>query len=280
MYLSPSADKKIREGLKKTMSDGDSVETNPDVAEILLNKSINQGDLGQLEITGSRNGTRGKELRFKKQNQEDSHEEKEEEDNSEKSEDESKQREKSNMKDPAKKRSQGKGPRDHIGGKAPPPEAKNKAKKTRRKKKGTVALREIRHAQKGVNLLLRKKPFGRLCREIAIDHKPDCRFTGTALLAGQEATEARMIELLGHANEAAIHRGRVTVDRRDIRLVNSITGLGPNGPNDRITSKSDDGTGTKSRKRKDKDKRNIDGEGARSKNNTDKNKKNETKKTK
>ena len=280
MYLSPSADKKIREGLIKTMSDDESYESNQGLKDILLNRSIVQGDLGKLEIRGSEDGTRGKQLRFKKKDQEDKHQEKEEEDDSDKSEDESKQSKKSNMKQPAKKRSQGKGPRDHIGGKAPPLPAKKKAKKNRRYKNGTVALREIKHAQKGVNLLLRKMPFGRLCREIAIDHKQDCRFTGTALLAGQEATEARMIELLGHANEAAIHRGRVTVDRRDIRLVNSITGLGPNGPNDRITSKSDDGTGTKSRKRKNKDKRNIDGEGARSKNNTDKNKKNETKKTK
>ena len=251
MYLSPSADKKIREGLKKTMSDGDSVETNPDVAEILLNKSINQGDLGQLEITGSRNGTRGKELRFKKQNQEDSHEEKKEEDNSEKSEDESKQREKSNMKHPAKKRSQGKGPRDHIGGKAPPPEAKNKAKKTRRKKKGTVALREIKHAQKSVNLLIRKRPFSRLTREIAQDHKQDCRFTGTALLAEQEASEARMIEMMGHANQAAIHAGRVTLMPKDIRLVNRLTGLGPSGPNDRLTSKNVGGKETMTRNKKD-----------------------------
>ena len=180
------------------------------------------------------------------------------------------------MKHPAKERSQGKCPQAQHGGKAPRP----KVKKTRRFKKGTVALREIKHAQKSVNLLIRKMSFSRLTREIAQDHKQDCRFTGTALLAGQEATEARMIELLGHANEAAIHRGRVTVDKRDIRLVNSITGLGPNGPNDRITSNNDDGTGTKSRSRKDKDKRNIDGEGASSKNNTDKNKKNETKKTK
>ena len=143
-----------------------------------------------------------------------------------------------------------------------------------------MALREIKHAQKGVNLLLRKMPFGRLCREIAIDYKQDCRFTGTALLAGQEATEARMIELLGHANEAAIHRGRVTVDRRDIRLVNSITGLGPNGPNDRITSNSVGGNETKTRNKKNKNEKNIDEGGTSGRKNKDKNKTNEGKKTK
>ena len=66
MYFSPSADKKIREGLIKTMSEDGSVDSNQQVAEILLNKSIVQGDLGKLEIRGNCNGTRGKQLRFKK----------------------------------------------------------------------------------------------------------------------------------------------------------------------------------------------------------------------
>ena len=68
MYFSPSADKTTREGLIKTMSEDDSVESNEGVADILLKDMIMRGDTGdgrKLEIRGSQDGT-GKVLRLKK----------------------------------------------------------------------------------------------------------------------------------------------------------------------------------------------------------------------
>jgi len=44
-------------------------------------------------------------------------------------------------------------------------------KKPHRFRPGTVALREIRHYQKSIELLICKSPFQRLVREIAQDFK-------------------------------------------------------------------------------------------------------------
>ncbi|CAG8734665.1 4493_t:CDS:2, partial [Dentiscutata heterogama] len=64
--------------------------------------------------------------------------------------------------------------------------------KPRRYRPGTVALREIRQYQKSTNLLLRKLPFSRVVREIAIElMEPDAnvgyRWQSSAILALQEA---------------------------------------------------------------------------------------------
>ncbi|KEI39995.1 uncharacterized protein L969DRAFT_86597 [Mixia osmundae IAM 14324] len=61
---------------------------------------------------------------------------------------------------------------------------------------GQKALREIRRAQKGTDLLIRKLPFARLVREIAMDYAPlteqrvGLRWQSSAVMALQEATEA------------------------------------------------------------------------------------------
>ena len=51
-------------------------------------------------------------------------------------------------------------------GRHPVPTANGGIKKPHRYRPGTVALREIRRYQKSTDLLLLKKPFGRLVREI------------------------------------------------------------------------------------------------------------------
>eukprot|EP00798_Chlamydomonas_sp_ICE-L_P029489 gene29489-biopygen5403 len=55
--------------------------------------------------------------------------------------------------------------------------------KPHRYRPGTVALREIRTYQKSTDLLIRKMPFQRLVREIALDFKTDLRFQSAAFLA-------------------------------------------------------------------------------------------------
>ena len=55
----------------------------------------------------------------------------------------------------------------------------------RKYKAGTVALREIRRFQKTTELLLRKRPFQRLVREVAQDFKNDLRWRGDAVEALQ-----------------------------------------------------------------------------------------------
>jgi histone H3 len=58
-----------------------------------------------------------------------------------------------------------------------------------------VALREIRRYQKSTDLLLRKLPFSRLCREITqlATTGRDYRFQSSALLCLQESAEAYMV---------------------------------------------------------------------------------------
>ena len=58
-----------------------------------------------------------------------------------------------------------------------------KHKQKRPKRKGLAALQEIRKYQKSTELLIRKKPFQGLVREIASDYKTDARFQTSALLA-------------------------------------------------------------------------------------------------
>lgn len=101
---------------------------------------------------------------------------------------------------------------------------KGGTKKRRRYRPGTVALREIRKYQKSTELLIRKLPFQRLCRESVQKYNVDLRFQSLAILVLQEATEAYMVGLFEDANLCAIHAKRVTIMPRDIQLARKIRG--------------------------------------------------------
>ncbi|KZT36845.1 histone-fold-containing protein [Sistotremastrum suecicum HHB10207 ss-3] len=104
--------------------------------------------------------------------------------------------------------------------------------RAKRFRPGTVALREIRRYQKSTDLLLRKLPFARVVREIALDMITDegdygdrgLRWQTSAILALQEATEAYLVHLFEDANLCAIHAKRVTIMQRDIQLARRIRG--------------------------------------------------------
>lgn len=122
-----------------------------------------------------------------------------------------------------------------LGGKAPRKLLATKAarksapgtgavKKPHRYRPGTVALREIRRYQKSTDLLIRKAPFQRLIREIALSFKNDLRFQSTAILAIQEATEMYLTGLFEDTNLCAIHAKRVTILPKDMQLARRIRG--------------------------------------------------------
>ncbi|KAL4926472.1 histone H3 family protein [Aspergillus undulatus] len=99
----------------------------------------------------------------------------------------------------------------------------------RRYKSGTVALKEIRRYQKSYDLLLRKLPFARLVREVALDLLPaevgaELRWQSHAILALQEAAEAFLVHLFEDTNLCAIHAKRVTIMQKDIQLARRIRG--------------------------------------------------------
>ncbi|EEH33688.2 histone H3 [Paracoccidioides lutzii Pb01] len=130
------------------------------------------------------------------------------------------------------------------GGKHPPGQhvAHVKPRRRYRRKAGTTALREIRRYQRDVELLIHKLPFQRLVREIAADIYGDLRFQASAILALQEAAEAVLIDeftrndwilqanlliiiLINEmlvTNLCAIHAKRVTIQERDMKLVQRL----------------------------------------------------------
>ncbi|XP_024124306.1 histone H3-like centromeric protein A [Oryzias melastigma] len=98
--------------------------------------------------------------------------------------------------------------------------------KTRRFRPGTRALMEIRKYQKTTDLLISKRPFSRVVREICMQFsKEDLRWQVFALMALQEAAEAFLVLLFSDANLCAIHAKRVTLFPRDIQLARRIRGV-------------------------------------------------------
>jgi histone H3 len=98
------------------------------------------------------------------------------------------------------------------------------ARKPHRYRPGTVALRDIRKYQKSTEMLIRKRPFNRLVREIAQGMHSDLRFQERAIMALQEASEAYLVGLFEDTNLCAIHARRVTILPKDIQLSRRIRG--------------------------------------------------------
>lgn len=105
------------------------------------------------------------------------------------------------------------------------------SQKKRRYRPGALALKEIRFFQQTTRMMLPKRPFFRLVREIAETLVIDCslRWQVGALEALQEASEAYLVDLFENANLVAIHSRRVTVCPRDMQLVRRIRGIRSEG---------------------------------------------------
>lgn len=110
--------------------------------------------------------------------------------------------------------------------------AKKRLPPTRPRKKrkpGTVALREIRQYQKSTEHLIRRLPFQRLVREIAEDFggssfPEGVRFQSQAIEALLEAAENYLVHLYEDTNLNAIHAKRITIMVKDIQLARRIRG--------------------------------------------------------
>ena len=126
----------------------------------------------------------------------------------------------------ARKSTGGKAPRKQLAVKAARKTAPvvGAIRRPHRYRPGTVALREIRKYQKSTELLIRKLPFQRLVRELAQDFITDLRFSSSAVLALQEASEAYLVGLFEDTNLCALHSKRVTIMPKDIQLARRIRG--------------------------------------------------------
>lgn len=98
--------------------------------------------------------------------------------------------------------------------------------KPHRYRPGTMALFEIRRYQRSSNLLLRKRPFQRLVKEIAqeVSRNPDIRMQSAAVMALQEAAEMYLVGLFADTNLCALHAGRTTIMVKDMMLARRIRG--------------------------------------------------------
>lgn len=97
-------------------------------------------------------------------------------------------------------------------------------KRPHRFRPGTRALREIRHYQRGTELLIRKLPFQRLVREITQQFQMEVRWQASALAAIQEAAEAYLVGIFEDTNLCALHAKRVTILPKDLQLARRIRG--------------------------------------------------------
>ncbi|KXJ94565.1 histone-fold-containing protein [Microdochium bolleyi] len=98
----------------------------------------------------------------------------------------------------------------------------------KRYRPGTKALKDIRKLQANTDLLMRKLPFSRVVREIALTMRPadeGMRWQSQAILALQEAAEAFLVHLFEDTNLCAIHAKRVTIMQKDIQLARRIRGV-------------------------------------------------------
>ncbi|XP_042001697.1 histone H3-like centromeric protein HTR12 isoform X2 [Salvia splendens] len=110
---------------------------------------------------------------------------------------------------------------------ATPPRTGGGAKKKRRNRPGTVALREIRKYQKSYKLLIPAAPFIRTVKEISFKFAPSIgRWQAEALVALQEAAEDCIVRLFEEAMLCAIHAKRVTLMKKDFELARRIGGIG------------------------------------------------------
>ena len=83
---------------------------------------------------------------------------------------------------------------------------------------------EIKHYQKSVELLIRKAPFARTCKEVLQSYKMDARMQAVALEALQEAAEAYLVGLFEDTNLCAVHAKRVTIMQKDMQLARRLRG--------------------------------------------------------
>jgi histone H3/H4 len=84
------------------------------------------------------------------------------------------------------------------------------------------AIEEIRKYQRSCDLLIPKAPFTQLVRDIAQSFMPGVRFQPEAIEALMESAESYLIRQFQKWNLTAIHRKRVTINLKDVKLVRDM----------------------------------------------------------
>ncbi len=93
----------------------------------------------------------------------------------------------------------------------------------RKRKASTNAIREIKNQQKMTNMIIPSAPFIRLVGEIAQNYKQDLRIKADAYTTLQHAAEDHLINVFQKSNQCAIHQGRETIQKKDLKLALSLS---------------------------------------------------------
>ena len=101
----------------------------------------------------------------------------------------------------------------------PPPARKDARGRIKYRKRGKVALMEIRHYQKSTRPIIPARPFCRVVREICEDIKTGMRWQAMAVYNLQMGAESALVDMFELANLAAIHAKRITIFPKDTLLV-------------------------------------------------------------
>ena len=94
--------------------------------------------------------------------------------------------------------------------------------KSKKKHRKHHVLKEIKTYQSTGELLIPKRPFRRLCTEIARKHNEGIRFKKSAIDALQEAAEAFVVGMIEDSQLCTIHAKRVTLMQKDMKLAEKI----------------------------------------------------------
>ena len=101
----------------------------------------------------------------------------------------------------------------------PPPGCRDARGRIKYRKRGAVALMEIRHYQKSTKPIIPARPFCRVVREICEDIKVGMRWQAMAVYNLQMGVESALVDMFELANLAAIHAKRITIFPKDTLLV-------------------------------------------------------------
>lgn len=102
---------------------------------------------------------------------------------------------------------------------------KKKSKNQKPSKQLVRARKHITQAQKETKRLMKKAPLHAFIREIAKEYKTDVRFTGEALDALHEASEAFMVDLFSKSTVNTYKNGRDTLLHKDMLAVGASNPL-------------------------------------------------------
>ena len=94
--------------------------------------------------------------------------------------------------------------------------------RVKRRRPGVRALNEIRFYQKTHSLLIAKRAFLRLVKEITQDYKTDLRWQAVAVYNLQVAVESFLEQYFEMTNLCALHAKRVTIFPKDMFLVKNM----------------------------------------------------------